>query len=172
MGSVLFWVDGWYFESKVKKIIYSEGINMSNIVHNGIELNAAYEIDYDEEKLGLILHSRSEKYNSEYNQALLSVLTRLQQIGYMSIDIFVVSKKSKKHFSQSERQVLIDETTINLNVENIDDLRKMIGRVVSQKRVNDDVQGGTNSKRILLFHPEISEDMWNNIAKDSIDSLV
>ena len=147
---------------------------MKKIICQSRELHAEYEIvSKEENKNGLILHSRSEKKNAEYSQALECILGKLQQMGMMKIDIFVVSSELKKEYTQFERQIFIEDQPIYLNTDNIEQLRIEIGREVAKLKVNKESKGGTSSKRILLHHPDISENIWSEIAQDimSVDAV-
>lgn len=138
---------------------------------NGIILDCTFELGKDQNKHGLILHSRSGRNNSQYNDGLEIILNRLKKLGFTFVDIFIISNELIKIFTQKQRQILIDNQSIFLNVDDINKLRKKIGSVQKDIKTNPKTKGGNPTKKILLFHPEINNKMWSNIANNTFQHI-
>ena len=141
------------------------------INNNGIPFDAKYEVGFDENKEGLILHARSGKTNSEYNDALQVILNRLKKSRISYVDIFIVSKNLLKVFQARDRQILLNNQTISLNTDDIKNLRIKIGSAQCKIKVDVSTKGGNPTKRILLHHPDISKEFWKKLALNIVEQL-
>ena len=70
---------------------------------NGIILDCTFELGKDQNKHGLILHSRSDRNNSQYNDGLEIILNRLKKLGFTFVDIFIISNELIKIFTQKKK---------------------------------------------------------------------
>jgi len=131
---------------------------------NGNVLNAKFEIGSDEGKEGLVLHSWSGQKNSAYNSALEIVLKRLQNLNIKAIRIFIVSKDLLKFFNQKDREVLLKGKEIIIANSDINRLRKDIGSEQTKIKINPQSKGGNPTKKILLYSPNVSSELWKDIA--------
>lgn len=138
------------------------------IADDGRYLDAKCELGFDQEKQGLILHSRAQKNNTEYNSALEVLLKRVAILGFDSLEIFIVSRNLLNTMSQKDRKILIDGKPINFSGINMFELRKKIGSQQAKMKADELSKGGNPTKRILLYNSKISKELWKKILFNKI----
>jgi hypothetical protein len=138
------------------------------IADDGRHLDAKCEVGFDQEKQGLILHSRGQKNNTEYNSALEVLLKRVDKLGFCSLEIFIVSRNLLNTMSQKDREILIDGKPINFSGINMFELRKKVGSQQAKMKADELSKDGNPTKRILLYNSKISEELWQKIITNKI----
>lgn len=157
-----------------KKSKKMKALKQNLIDKNGNELDAGFTIGTYNNLTGFILHSRSQKSNSEYNQALELLLERLVMNEIPYVNIQVVSRELINTLGFNERRILINKSC-NIDLKGFSDieidintLRIKIGKEQSKIKVNQNSKGGNPTKRILITSPEIPESGWLKFVRPSI----
>lgn len=124
---------------------------------SGRLLDASYVVERDIDCLALIMESRSGKSkagpgrNSEYNDCLNILLTRLGSLGAILLDALVDSRKTQElDLPESERRLIA--TPVQLAQEHdIDGLRRRMGTAQAKiGQIPGAIKGGNSTKRIRL----------------------
>lgn len=140
---------------------------MDNILNNkGEELNAQFDIDIIDNQLGLILNSRGQKRNSDYNPALELILKRLKDANISNVIIKIVSRNLLANMPNPlDRTIKLNgKSVISLRVENMNQLRKEIGKEIAQLKMDKTTAGGNSTKRIQLVSDLLDKKKWRKIA--------
>jgi len=146
---------------------------------NSQELNSAYSFGNTDGKkvgkgggkAGLILESWGPSTrNSDYYRAFEIILSRLQACQVTYVNAWVVSRDLLKVFPKADqRAVKINGSErLVLPGADIDKLRKAIGRAVAALKKSPHTKGGNEYKRLLLYHPLLTRQMWDEIASGKI----
>lgn len=133
----------------------------------GNEIDSAFSFGNDGDKSGLILESWGPSpRNPKYNDALECLIDRLKFLGIGFICIYIISKELlDAGWTQEQRTVRINNSDlINLNSSNTHDLRLDIGRIQAATKLDPSTTGGNRTKRILLYHPELTTEKWLVVA--------
>lgn len=135
---------------------------------DGVPLNASYTLDAIRDLSGLILESRGGNgRNSDYGRALSLILERLAHIDLGSLYVYVVSKRLLDAYGDMDQLAIRvhDHHPIVIAGQSPNELQKQIGRAqVALKEPNTAGKGGNPTKRILLHHPCIDLQTWQQIA--------
>lgn len=137
------------------------------IDNHGHEIDAAFTLGNDGDKHGLILESWGPSdRNPEYNAALECLIDRLKFLRIEFVNIYIISKELiNADWTQEQRTVRInDSDVIHLNSATTHDLRLHIGRIQAVTKLDPTTTGGNRTKKILLYHPELTTEKWYAIA--------
>lgn len=150
---------------------------MSMIINDeNHEFNSEYKLESFSGFKGLTLESWGPSpRNSDYNKALTCILQRLINLKIPYIRVFLVSKTLIIEFPNiNDREIVIDTNFPNKIMLNqgydSNKIRLLICRKQKELKVDPNSKGGNSTKRILLYNENISEDLWDKIARGKISN--
>ncbi len=126
---------------------------------------------------GLILESRGgtkgtpHERNSDYLEALETIILRLQRLGQPHINIFVVSTQSMKTWNMNERALTVDGlVNISLVSESASQIRRKICKAQQEKKENLNSKGGNPTKRILISC-SLEKEAWETVVQNNFMTI-
>lgn len=143
------------------------------IDNNGNPIDSEYSLDVIDGISGLILESWGPKTrNPQYNKAFDTILERLIHLDVPYITVYVISANLTKAFPDiQDRAISINHNKIiQLKGLSATELRLEIGREQADLKIDPNSKGGNRTKRILIYCPGMSHELWNDIAQGSITS--
>lgn len=140
---------------------------------NGLEVDASFQIEDADGALAIVIGAGGgrrddpESVNTEYATGLRIVLLRLRTLHASLLKVVLDSSVVVRKLSEEERTLRIEGVTYPVmlqEVEDVEDLRRRIGRAAAATGREPDAKGGGNrEKRLRLFV---------SVANTSRDELV
>lgn len=143
---------------------------MNVVSENNKILKASVSLLWVDDVFGLVMESRGgaigkpNARNTDYLDALDTILKRLQSRGVTQICIHVVSLTALKIWGASERAIEIGNSS-NISLIGVDatELRKKISKAQQNKKEDPSSKGGNPTKRILI-EADLSEESWQEVV--------
>ncbi|QOV77382.1 HNH endonuclease [Enterobacter asburiae] len=149
-------------------ILDQEAISLHVVGNDGIPLNAACKIGYEDGRFGFILESWGPKdRNREYNQALDLVIERLINIGVTKLKAYIASADLRENLPDIEGRKLHKDEFVHFDSRAAQEIRLEIGRLQAffDKLGKREIPKGNRTKRILLTVEGFNDnDAWISIV--------
>ena len=140
-------------------------------------LDSTVSLEKYDEILCLVLESRGGgkgtplERNTDYNESLDTVLSRLKNHNIKLIKIYLASRLSKNKSTELRIVTVDGKNEIDFRNYKPVELRLKIGRFLADIKDNPNSKGGNRTKRILIS-ADLSINEWNNILSNNSEYVI